>query len=121
MYTDAWIVPGGGIDEGETKLDALKREILEETGLIIQDSEVTPIDEVLTGQSEKTLKETNERVLVDMMFYNYTVRLTQPAAETTIVTEDDWADAEWIPVADLAKYTMSPPTRTTLQHLGYLN
>lgn len=32
-----WIVPGGGVDPGETHEEAAKREVLEETGLVVAD------------------------------------------------------------------------------------
>jgi len=32
-YTNGWIFPGGGVDRGEAPITALKREMIEETGI----------------------------------------------------------------------------------------
>ena len=61
----------------ETKIDALKREIKEETGIDITTAEIEQIEGVLNGQSEKVLRETGEKVLVDMDFYNFKVTLQE--------------------------------------------
>lgn len=120
VYSGAWIVPGGGIDEGETEEQALAREILEETGLDISGAKVSKVDIQLTGQSEKTLKETNETVLVDMVFHNYLVEM--PEASDVYQTNglDDFENARWVPFEELKNLTMSPPTIETLRVLGYL-
>ena len=37
---DAWTFPGGIIEEGEGVLDGVKREVLEETGIIVEVGEL---------------------------------------------------------------------------------
>ena len=120
VYPDCWIVPGGGVDPGETKIEAIKRETLEETGINISKADIEKIDGALSGQSEKVLRETGEKVLVEMKFYNYKITLTEIADSGTLLHEDDFIEAEWFKIDELKSLNLSPPTATTLQKLGYL-
>lgn len=119
VYEGSFVVPGGGVDEGETKLEALKREMLEETGINIDDARVSKLNEA-SGQHEKTLRETNERVLVNMDFFNYKIVLSQNAEDVIVVAEDDWSEPAWFAPSKLIDLPMSPPTRQTLVETSLL-
>ncbi|MCE7936176.1 NUDIX hydrolase [Candidatus Saccharibacteria bacterium CPR2] len=120
VYKGAWLVPGGGIEKGETKLEAVQREVLEEVGIDISNFDVKLLDTVLTGESNKVLRSTNEQVLVKMTFYNFLVHVGQPADELVIKCDDDFVDAKWHLVTDLNKLTLSSPSRVVLTKLGIL-
>jgi 8-oxo-dGTP pyrophosphatase MutT (NUDIX family) len=120
VYPGYATIPGGGVDEGETKLAAMKREILEEVGLDISGAKIEQIDISLFGESEKVLKDTGERVFVKMHFNNFEIIIPKPAADITITAGDDFADARWIPVSDLKTLKVIDATRDTLKKLGYL-
>lgn len=120
VYKDCWIVPGGGIDVGEGQIDALKREVLEEVGIDISDSKIQLIDGALTGESEKVLRDTGEKVLVKMTFYNYQVVMPKNASEILIACEDDLTDGEWFSASSLSDMRLSDPTVVTLKKIGFI-
>jgi 8-oxo-dGTP diphosphatase len=50
-----WFLPGGGLEEGESPVEALHREVLEETGFEIEAPErLTRVCQYMISQSENT-------------------------------------------------------------------
>jgi 8-oxo-dGTP diphosphatase len=121
VYSDSWVIPGGGIEPDEEKIDAAKREVLEETGIDVSNADIQPYNEVLTGESEKTLKESGERVLVQMKFYNFIIKIAQPASKIVISLNDDLSEAQWFRVDKLNNMKFSPSVNHILVSLGYLS
>ena len=120
VYDDLWVIPGGGIDEGETKEGAAKREILEEVGIDISSEVLEPFAVILHGTTEKTLRDTGERVLVEMTFYNFKVSLALSAEEIPIVLEDDFGYAEWVSISELGSRKYSPSVQKLLESLSLI-
>lgn len=117
VYEGSFVVPGGGVDEGETKEIALQREMKEETGIDINTARITQIY-VSSGECEKTLRDTGERVFVKMKFYNYRIDLNENASEVAITTDDDWYEPRWFDMRELTNANLSEPTRNTLIYVG---
>jgi 8-oxo-dGTP pyrophosphatase MutT (NUDIX family) len=79
VYNDCWLIPGGGIDSNETKLQTLVREIKEESALDVSAYEPELVEDSAIGDSEKTLRDTGERVLVHMRFFTYRINIAELA------------------------------------------
>lgn len=120
VYQGYMTVPGGGVELGETNVDALQREVLEEIGVDIHDAKIVPVDISLFGESEKTLQDTGERVFVHMHFNNFFVTIQKPAAQIMLKSGDDFADAAWVPVRDLPSQKLIDASIATLKKLGYV-
>ena len=120
VYQDTWIIPGGGIEEGETKLEAACRETIEEVGIDITNWPMEYIEANITGESEKTLRDTGERILVKMRFYNYVVRSPKHHTDIEIICEDDIAEASWHHKNTLASVKLTEAEVISLKQLGYL-
>lgn len=117
-YAGLWVVVGGGVDEGESKEEALRREFLEEAGFDLSPYTAKLVGETGPDTREKTLKPTGERVLVDMCFYDFEVHIDKPAAQIPVRPNEEFADLKWIDLAELPRLNVAPITHAEFKKLG---
>jgi 8-oxo-dGTP diphosphatase len=99
-----WSLPGGRVEPGESDAQALAREMLEETGLV-----VTPGP--LIGAVERP--GTGDTVL-DIRDYAATV------TGGTLAAGDDAADARWVAPGDLTSFPLTTGLAGILRSWGVL-
>jgi len=121
VYPGYMLIPGGGVEPGESLVDAVKREVKEEVGLTLDDAKIVHIDDSLTDTTEKTLRDTNERVLVNMHFNIFRIDIPRPAAEIAVTAGDDFSDAEWVAFYDLPSKKIPETTKSSLRDFGILD
>jgi ADP-ribose pyrophosphatase YjhB (NUDIX family) len=96
-YTKVWTLPGGGIDHGEDPVDAVRREVHEETGLPLTQPRLLDVDSVrFTGHAPDGRLEDFHAV---RLLFTGTVPLD---VEPRVVEVGGSSDAAaWRPIAEL--------------------
>ncbi len=120
VYPGCWGIIGGGVDEGEDQRTALNREFMEEAGIDISKYPAELIHEA-TGEAEKTLKDSGERVLAKMNFHTYKVVMNDKNADEIKVTlDDEHTEYRWSNLPDLKSMKLTPPSVELFKKLGYI-
>ena len=118
VYLDFWHIPGGGVEVGEEKIEALRREIAEETGIDISSYDIELVDDVGRGESEKTDRISGERMICKMHFFVYKVDINDCiASDINVSLDDDLVAYQWTPIDKLDTVAVTPPSRELFKRI----
>jgi len=99
-----WSLPGGLVETGESLDAAVRREVLEETGL-----RVKPVE--MYGVFERIMRDKRGRAEYHYVLHDYVCKITGGKLKAA----DDVARVEWVPRQRLGDYQMTEGTREVIE------
>ena len=113
VFPGQWALPGGGIEEGEHMIDALRREMREEVGIEIE--AIKPLF-FKDGQHLK-LFPNGHSTDIYMIFLLFSCR----ACSVDVRLGDEFEEFAWVKRSSLQDYDLNEQTRDTFKQLGALS
>ncbi len=102
-----WSIPGGLIENGETAEEAAIREVMEETGLDIENIEF--VDAVT-----KVVYDEEEKILYHFAIFDF----KSLSFKGEVTPQDDAMDAKWVKFEDVSKYPMPYTLQELFRYMG---
>lgn len=91
-----WVVPGGSVELGETLEDAVAREVLEETGILVRPLEVMKVFDAIERDGE------------GVRFHHVVVDFRCAFISGALRAGSDAEAASWVGEADLESHDLPP-------------
>jgi nucleoside triphosphatase len=112
VYPGQWGLPGGGVEDGETLLEALRREVREELGLSL----ATATPRMFKDTVHDKLYPDGRLETLYMVFLLFDCT----AESTDVRLNEEFSAHAWVPPEQLADYDLNEATVDTLSKLGLL-
>ena len=103
LRTRKWGIPGGKIERGEAAIDAVRREVREETGLALRDIRFVMVQDCVDPAEFHTP--------AHFLLLNYSAE----AEEGSVVLNDEAEDHRWVTPGEARAMDLNGPTRVLLE------
>ncbi|MFC1803119.1 NUDIX hydrolase [Thermoproteota archaeon] len=99
-----WGIPGGVVKVGETLVEAVKREVFEETNIRVEPIELLTVFDSINQDNE-------ERIKYHYVLFEYLCNYISGEVQAG----DDAPDARWIPIDDLSSVPIMSSTHKFIE------